>query len=409
MESVEENLDLFKKITTFVINKKSDELKTELYEFFVMFAVYEDRSGKTKQEIIELIRKELKVEQIPIHPVEVAIKNMIERNSIYRVKKGDTIVYILSEDERNKIGIIGNEYNNIITNINTILKKKLLEFEPEMREKDLLNYIELFNNFLSYFFSKSSLETCSNIVRSRDIKIPFKITFILHAMDQELRNIPYKRTRDEIKNIFVNYLSNPDEYLEEYLFLLAQSYFIIHIIRLDPECENYTKSRLRERLVYLDTNIIFAALVTKHNKHKAAVTSIKLMKDLGINVTYSEQTKNEYLNLIENKRRDLSISSKIPTSRYEKIKNFLENGIVKDLLEKKKTKPSIEYDGYFNRLEAFEAIIKNRYNIELDPDNHPEILEIEGFEILSKIVTQEGMSFSLFKTENVANHDARVT
>jgi len=95
----------------------------------------------------------------------------------------------------------------------------------------------------------------------------------------------------------------------------------------------------------------------------------------------------------------------VPKKRFEKVRNDLEDGVLKDYLIKKQKQPTLTFAGYMDRLEEVEAILKNRYSIAYDGNDYEDIHNNLDMPTLKEIVTEEGTKFYLYKSDDVAEHD----
>lgn len=75
------DLKVLRRIAIFVLNRSSQDLRSELHDYLVMVALSDDkkRSGMTKAQIVDSIKKDIKISELP----EVLI-----RNSLNRLRKG---------------------------------------------------------------------------------------------------------------------------------------------------------------------------------------------------------------------------------------------------------------------------------------------------------------------------------
>jgi len=404
------NLETLHRLSAFVLNRTTNDLRSELYEYLVMMALSEDKQnrGMTAPEIISSIEKDLKVEKFPNSLVKSAIRRLKDKQFIETVhgKGGD--LYLLSQDKRNKIKLMREQYTQTLTRVREKLAKRIGKIigAPLDMNLEIMVFIT-FQNFLGTVLSSLGAECCFAIVGSRGKRLnSLKPIDMLELLDDILGTVKEKELQKAEKQAFLEYISDPDDDLSDYIYSLAQSYFIIQVLHLDPECQSYTKESLQRKKVYLDTNVIVHSLTGVKRRTKAVDTALKLTKELGIEIVFSKRTKEEFDNLVVDSRRTFGKNPIVPIGRFEKLRNQLKDGFLKDFLIKKKKNPNLTFDRYTDRLEEIETVLKNRFSANYDDNTYKEIYEHPDMPQLKKIVIDEGVRFGLFKTDSVAEHDA---
>ena len=190
------------------------------------------------------------------------------------------------------------------------------------------------------------------------------------------------------------------------MYSLAQSYFFVQVLHLDPECQQLTAESLKRKKVYLDTNVLYHSLTGTDKRFKAVDHALKLTTTLGITTVLSARTKEEFTDLLESRKRAFGKGPKIPDKRFKKISTNLEDGLLKDFLKKKAGNPNLTFERYADRLEEIETVLKNRYSTVSDESDYKDVLENPDMPTLKDIVIREGMMFGLQKSDKVAEHDA---
>jgi len=374
-----------------------------------MMALYEEPEDKgiTKGEIIASIEKDLKVEKFPEMLIDFALSRLKQKRFIESVhgKSGD--LYFLTQDNRTKFKLMKEQYSQTTTRVKEKLANKIKNAASITLElgKEALVFSS-FTSFLGQILARFGAECCASIIGSHGKEIAFAPTDILELLNSVVSSEKDENLRNAEKQAFIEYISNPDEDLSDYLYSLAQSYFIIQILHIDPECQGCTRESLQKKKVYLDTNVIMHSLTGKSQRNKAVDTALKLTKDLGIAIVFSKRTKEEFMKLVDDSRRVFGKDPTAPSERVDKVYNQLEDGFLKDFLEKKKKNPKLTYERYADRLEEIEIVLKNRYSVTFDGDAHNIVLEHPDLPQLKQIVVDEGIPFGLFKTDFVAEHDA---
>ncbi len=408
--SIVYDLKVLRRIAIFVLNKSSQDLRSELYDYLVIGALSDDkeRSGMTKAQINDSIEKDFKISELP----DVLIRNSLNRlgkNGSVNVahSKGNKI-YILSQDKMNLMELMSNEYSKTVVGVKEKISKRLGEALRSPIDLNLENSaFSLFQKILATTLSRLGEECCYSIVGTRGTDLEaIQNTNMLEIIDEVLRAEKEDYYRDAEEQVFIEYISEPDENLKDYLFSLAQSYFVINVLRIDPECDSCTRESLSRKKVFLDTNVIVHALTGSRPRFSAADSALKLTNQLGIQLLFSKRTKTEYNVLIGDSKRSYGKSPTIPKTRFQKIRNSLSDGFLKNYELKKQKNPNLTFEGYIQRLEEIETVLRNRYSVAYDDTDYNEISEDPDLPILIEVVADESVKFGNFKSRVVAEHDA---
>jgi hypothetical protein len=234
----------------------------------------------------------------------------------------------------------------------------------------------------------------------------FKPVNVAGVLDEILGTVENEDLRRTEREVCIESILDSDEALSDLLYSLAQSYFFVQVLHLDPECQQLTAESLKRKKVYLDTNVIHNSLTGTNRKNKAVDYALKLTASLGINTVLSKRTKEEFIDLLESRKNAFGKDPQIPNNRFVKVSSNLEEGFLKDCLRKKEKSPNLTFDRYADRLEEIESVLNNRYNTVFDESDHNDILENPDIRQLEDIVVEEGSIFGLQKSDNVAEHDA---
>jgi len=410
LSSVSYDMELLGRLSAFVLNRTTDDMRSELHEYLVMIALQEDEEnrGMSEADIVSSIEKDLCVEKFPISLIESALTRLRDKRLIESVHGRSGVIYLLSQDQRNKIRLMKEQHAQTIIKVRKKLAEKIGQIAgpPLDMAQEITTFIT-FQNFLATILSNLGAECCFAIAGSRGRELTFlKPIDVQELLDDILRATKDQVLRKAMKHSFVGYVSDPDEDLSDYLYSLAQSYFIIQVLHLDPECESCTKASLQRKKVYIDTNVIVHSLTGTKRGTKAVDIALKLTNDLKIGIVLSKRTKEEFANLVSDAKRDFGRSPRVPNERFVKVQNELKDGFLKDFLRKKKENPNLTFDRYADRLEEIETVARNRYSATYDNNAYDEILQHPDLPQLKTLVVDEGMRFGLLKTDFVAEHDA---
>jgi hypothetical protein len=351
---------VLRKLAQFILNRSTENIRNELYEYLIVGVIYDANKDLTKEEIVSEIEKELGVAHLPPVMVDGALERLTSNKSVDTIQSQGKLKYFLSSAAKEKFSRMTQEHGRLVSAV----EGKLIELvggnygslTDEEREIVLKN----FRTLLGVIFSTNGFITANAILGKKEITETMGLTDVSNLITKVLDR---KDKLAEIqKEVFLNYLYSPDESLSAYLYSLAQSYFLIEILNLDPECQVLIKENVSKVVGYLDTNMI-VFLVTSGEHSKAVEDLVKLSIDLGIKISFTKRTREEFMKHIESKKTVYSQKGKLTFKSYDKITPILEEGFLKDYLEKKKDNPGLTYEGYFARLAGIEALLESKYSI----------------------------------------------
>jgi len=399
-----------RRLAMFVLNRATSDLRSELHEYLVMVALSDDKekTGVTKAKIISAIENDLRVSNFPDASIKSAVERLKEKRYIEAIHGKGEDMYLLSQDKIKAIEVMGDLYSKTVVRVKETLAKRISNIKGSPIDLGAENIVfASFQKMLGIVLSGLGEECCYAIVSSRGKELDsLKSVDIISALNEISSETKDDELREAERQAFLEYLSEPDDDLSDYLFSLAQSYFIINVLHLDPECSSCTKESLQQKKVFLDTNVILHALIGSKSRNKAADSALRLTSELGIGIVFSKRTKQEFDNLIQDAKQGLGKEPRIPKGRFKKVCNALEDGILKDYLLKKQKQSTLTFTGYIDRLEEVEAILKNRYSATYDSKDYEDVDNNPDLPKLKDIVTEEGTKFNLYKSDVVAEHDA---
>jgi len=410
LDAVTYDTKTLQRLSMFVLNRATSDLRSELHEWLVMVAISDDKEkkGMTKTKIISAIENDLKVSKFPDASIKSAIERLKEKRCIEAIHGKGEDVYFLSQDKINVIETMGNLYSKTVVRIKETLAKRISNIKGSPIDLGVENILfASFQKLLGIVLSRLGEECCYAIISSQARELgTLKSVDMISILNEVSSETKDGGLREAERQAFLEYLSEPDDDLRDYLFSLAQSYFIINVLHLDPECSLCTKQSLQQKKVFVDTNVIVHALLGSKSRNKAADSALKLTSELGIGIVFSKRTKQEFDNYIQDAKRDLGREPRVPKGRFGKIRDDLEDGMLKGYLLRKQKQPTLTFAGYADRFEEIEAILKNRYSAVYDGKDYEDIANNPDMPKLKEIVTEEGIRFALYKSDVVAEHDA---
>lgn len=390
-------------MAAFVLNRESENCRQELYEYLVKSSLYKGMV-MTRDSIVDSIENDLNLQELPPRHVNSALKSLQEKGLVALQKVKDRVLYLLSQDEMRKVEVIQKEYLQTVSQVKENLGTRMRQILQNIDEEVIFSH---FRDFLAIVLSNLGKECCCSILASKGKSVEYvEPANMLEMLERATEKAKDERLREAEKEVFPKYISDPDDALRDFLYSLAQSYFFAQILNMDPDCQSLTRSALKRKRVYLDTNVIVDAITGVDRRHRAVHDALNLTSRLGITTIISEATKEEYAEFLRKRREAFGKEPNVPKERFMKISPVLEGGLLKDFLRKKSTSPTLTFDRYADRLEEVETIMRNRYSTISDDRKYKEIYEDEYLpQIMINVIT-EAKRFGPVKVAKVAEHDA---
>jgi len=105
--------------------------------------------------------------------------------------------------------------------------------------------------------------------------------------------------QDAARRAFEEALQSPTPEQGDYLYSIGQVYYVVELLHLDPELQALERARFEETWLFLDTNLLIAALLPEIREHDVVLALLRLCRQLGFHLCYSERTVGEFDSLID--------------------------------------------------------------------------------------------------------------
>lgn len=201
--------------------------------------------------------------------------------------------------------------------------------------------------------------------------------------------------------------------------ILAQNHFIAKTIGISPDSATFSEELFKNKVFYLDTNVLLAIVSENNRKHNNAVSFIKAASKLGLHFCVANITVQEYENWIVGEfERIRKTRNQIPQKTKWKIaspayqdyyKKFQELSLENDTLDSEEVLSEIE-KRYFNFKEILSSFIDEERLEYVDDLWFDNIEKDKDFEYFVKIVKEKYSEVSNIREKgaNAAVHDAKI-
>lgn len=403
----EKKLEIINRLAQFVINRTTEDIRDELQEYLISIAVLESSKGSSVDDICIFLENKVGVKDFPNKIVEDGIKRLLKKRKINIFSEENNIIkYQLASSVEKKFSGFSNEYNATIEKIFNNLFNKIEKECRRLQEDEkksikyniLLSFGNIFNDFgaeVASIFYKGKLKDFSSL----------KVDKLEKELEKNLsNNIKGKNVIICIIEHLNELIKKPSMEFARFLFSISQAYYLIQILNLDPDGQKLIKSKLQSKLLYLDTNVLINLIFDTEKKgKKIGKKELDIAKTLNFEVFVTNRTIEEFTNWMSDHKKLTKIVEDIEISRFEKTKNILEDGALKEFFLKKQKQPSLTWDGYLAKFDKIEELIREKYGINVDNSFYD---KIKGEEKKITELVPIVQYYSYNKHDNVANHDA---
>ena len=203
-------------------------------------------------------------------------------------------------------------------------------------------------------------------------------------------------------NSLLTVINCDDKNIIKFLSSLNQSYILAEVMNMDPFCRNYQISSLRQKIVYLDTNVIIPLLLHRHRAHKPVLKTIEILNQLGIKMKVTRKTIGEYNSKLANSEFLIVSKEQASTEVLIGVADLMPDPFIKTYWFELENNENLEWLDFIAPLRRPRAILRDKYNIIFDRRYHEDISNFEQFSEILQIITEVDSS----KSEIVAKHDA---
>lgn len=395
-----EQRKLLKIFQQFVLNRDSEDIRKELYEYLIMYVVYTTKKDGylEKGKINSLIESEFHLKDLPKNHIDDGIKRLASINSIHEKDGAISLA-------RKKII----KFSKTKTEVESLEKTILEELQKELNNK-LKNEVitkEVLENFIDVFgkiFERFGISVAKIFVeREGDITKLEKFEGFSNLFKKKILAKIDKQYHSQIEEFFHEYFLNPSENLSKFLYSLAQSYVLSQILNVDPKLKQLQEISWFQKRVYLDTNILINLLFGGSGYAESIIGLIENTIALKAKLFISSKTVDEFHSWLENRKKrykNFRLPSTKLSSALGKMKNddpFLivySNSLSKD--------SNLKIETFSKKYENFESLLENKYSVKIEPtvEALEKTKEIE--ELRNKILANASHGKSL----GVAFHDA---
>jgi hypothetical protein len=223
---------------------------------------------------------------------------------------------------------------------------------------------DAFHEFVGGVLGKLGEHCALNLVEKKQWDKASEYPHLQKDMERAVRTLP-SEVQDAAREAFEQTLTNPTDAERDYLFSVGQVYYLAELLHLDPELQGLQRERFEETFLYLDTNLIIAALLKEDDFHRVVTSFIRLCRSLGLNLRFTPRTVDEFENLIDVADREYQKHPPFSHEMAAKLAGAVDSPFLQAYFaswpEEKFT-----WAQYRTRLMGWQSVMKKE-GIELDP------------------------------------------
>lgn len=394
------------RIAQFLLNTDTKDLRNDLHDFLTLISIIESKDNSSVPNICSFIASKIGSEKFPEKIVEESVERLIQKKEIVLIQYETGIKYKATELIQKKLNESSIEYKSILNlifnSLYDIINKDYRiiseEEKKQIRHAILLAFGMIFERFgkdvASIFYRKNYQEI--NLIRFKEFCLIIDTRISKFIKDEKIRS--------RIIQFIKNSLEEPSIEFSKFLFSLSQAYYLIELLNFDPEGQELIASKIKDKKIFLDTNVVINLIFDlEKEKKKIRKKEIEITQSLKYNILVTSRTIKEFNNWITNQKKLAKQINELVLKRFEKLKDLIEDGALKDFLLKKQVQPSLTWEGYLAKFTKIENILKINFGISVD-NSYEQIMlgEERNVQDLVPLVSH----FNPHKYKTVAEHDA---
>lgn len=236
------------------------------------------------------------------------------------------------------------------------------ELDPSISEADLDALSQDLREWLHLLIARHGAEAAMMLYPEEERARQFFDELDAHGFDAlPERSNSLKEAREQALPLFIR---QPTPAQRQFLAALLNTSFYMTVLTIDPDAKHLVQEQLRGRVIYLDTNFLYAVLgAASPEEVYSARRLVELSRDLGIELAVTPWTISELHTSIGRSRREIEEQSSFIRDELADLmlrasgeKGF--NRYFWQTYAEKRTKPK----DFFDRLDHFESDL-SRYGI----------------------------------------------
>ena len=375
-------------LAQFVLNRNTENIREELHNYLIELAVLKAPEGASPTKIKKIIEEKFGFSEFPPSIIDSALCRLGKNLKI----QGTPPQYSISVRRKEQLNDMSQNQRMLrdyfIARILTTIENDYGQISSAASDQ----VIDCVFKFLASVFDNLSIDFARLISEKpeevKDVTELLEINGILTKSFETIEDGMLMRDSIQaVKKTLVEY----DEKTALFLYSLAQSYVLLKILNIDPECQTLQKQMiLSDMVLYLDSNIAINLLCVRATPrvHRVCVRLVKLMNALGIRCLFSIRTFKEIDKHLELADKEYQNMGDIPQYRRDRMLRYVSDEILKEYWMTLRKIRGLKWTAFIGRMRNFSTILKRRYAIGIDKKAYPEVYADPKFGELSKLIQE---------------------
>ncbi len=305
----------------------------------------------------------------------------------------------IEEQIKNRKYLLDRCINKIIDGV-----KKRYSLLTKSQEKNISN---LFTDFIVFVFSKFGFQCAKQICGGISGKELMNSSQIRNELNRRISH--YHLTKAElvsaIKIEFCKFFREPDPDYGSLKFYMAQNFYILKLLGLDPKARALSKAAFSDSHMYLDSNVIITAFLSESRPYHSFKEFYKIAKDIGIDICVSKITQDEIRNVIIYQQSIADTYNNIPESMEDQISDAFYETYKKS----KEKDEKYTVDKLFSPFENLKNTLEDNFEISIEDEALYDTILAQKKELekIENVLQEKSKDIrNKEKSKGTLNHDA---
>ncbi|MBA7610786.1 hypothetical protein ES703_17999 [subsurface metagenome] len=322
----------------------------------ILFFVTPTEKGLSVEEIQDIFSSESGGYAITSSDLENSCKRLVTKLRIVSEQKGELKLHRLSQKASRELGETQHRtevrFNSVVNRLFKNAKEGASAFRAPFLKLLCIIFSQLAEEYVSVIKG--------DIKGDEFLSFPF-VSSALKEVKKEFDSIDGSL----FESATLSFFRDSDPEYDAIKWNMAQNYYIVKALGLDPSDVLLSKEAFGDAVFYLDTNIIIEALEPKHRYHKSFLAFNKACKQLGITLKVCQISLDELRNWLAYQRELMEkVIDQIPDETASEVSSIF----YEVYCEKKRAGEAVSVDEFFTSYDSPMDDLKGLFEVELEDD-----------------------------------------
>jgi len=360
---------------------------------------FADNLGLGIHDLISKIDNLTGLKDFPIQTLKHTIARLFKKRSLFE-QYGK---YFLKKPQSKLLKETLAERKTMLTKVESDLVARMKE-ETEVDFNSSKIALDVLYEFLRKFIENGCRFAVNTFFSDKMSELPRSSQDTLINI---LEKVEDTRLRQTIQNSIIETLQAQRKSFAKLLNIIATNYVGLEILKVDPDGEKWKKATLSNKSFLLDTNVLFALVLTDHPKYILTNEIVSILRDFKINLMFTERTLQEWLEVLEKANQRFKFINSIRPSLLEKMEDIF----ICSYFEEKENNPLVAWQEYYSRMTQI-GLLARKKNVNIFDKETCSLNDLKSqtlLDILSNNVHRSArrrLNDKFTKSRQVSEHDA---